>query len=253
MTGYANMDEYLHPELYDLENPDFGLEGAMFLDYARQTGGPVLDLGCGTGRMTLPLAQHGLDVTGVELFPPMLERARAKAAGLPITWVEADAREVHLGRRFGLIVESGGVFMHMLTRADQQAYLARVVEHLAPGGRFVFSIFFPHPDRLGTELEEKEWFTYQDEQGRSVRVSGTEAYDELAQVKVETAIRRIRGSDGEELVYVAPLSLRYTFPQEMEALLDHAGLVVLERFGGPERAPLAQDSPFIVYVCGLKE
>lgn len=252
MTGYTNMDEYLHPDLYDLENPDFEPEGIMFLDYARRTGGPVLDLGCGTGRMTIPLARHGLDVTGVELFPAMLERARAKAGGLPITWVEADARDVHLGRKFGLIMESGGVFMHMLTRADQEAYLATVVEHLAPNGLFVFSIFFPHPDRIMSAPEEKDWFTYQDEQGRSVRVSGTEIYDELTQVKVETAIRRISGPDGEEIVYEAPLSLRYTFPQEMEALLDHAGLAVLERYGSPERAPLTYESPFIVYVCGLK-
>lgn len=253
MTGYTNMDEYLHPDLYDLENPDFEPDGLMFLDIARQVGGPLLDLGCGTGRMTIPLAQHGLDVTGLELFPAMLERAKVKAGDLPIQWVEADVRDFHLRRKFGLILEGGGVFMHMLTRTDQEAYLARVVEHLAPNGRFVVSIFFPHPNRLGTELEEKDWFTYQDEQGRPVRVSGYETYDELAQIKVETAVRHVSGADGEETVYVAPLSLRYTFPQEMEALLHHAGLAVLERYGGPERTPLTNESSMIVYVCGLNK
>ena len=251
MTGYTNMDEYLHPDLYDLENPDFEPDGLMFLDYARQTGGPLLDIGCGTGRMTIPLAQHGLDVTGVELFPAMLERAKAKAGDLPIHWVEGDARNFHLGRTFGLILEGGCVFMHMLTRADQEAYLARVVEHLAPHGRFVVSIFFPHPDRLATELEEKDWFTYQDEQGRPVRVSGYETYDELAQIKVETAVRHVSGADGEETVYVAPLSLRYTFPQEMEALLDHAGLVLLNQAAGLVAQPVMLGLCVMIVTQGL--
>lgn len=130
--------------------------------------------------------------------------------------------------------------------------MARVREHLAPGGRFVVSLFFPHPNGLQTVAEANEWFSYQNRQGRKVRVGGTEKYDELRQVKVETAIRRIANPDGSETVYTAPLSLRYTFPQEMEALLDWAGFVVTERYGGPDRSPLTAASRFMVYVCAEK-
>jgi hypothetical protein len=91
-----------------------------------------------------------------------------------------------------------------------------------------------------------------DEQGRTVWVRGTDVYDPLRQVKVETAIRRITSPDGAETVHVASLSLRCIFPQEMDALLDQAGFEVRKRFGGPDRSPLADDSLFLVYVCALK-
>ena len=192
-----NFAEYADPLLYDLENPDFEPEGLFYLSLARELGGPVLELGCGTGRMTIPMAQAGVDITALDIVPGMLARAKEKAGqipvgslpvgGLPITWLEADARDYHLGRQFALIFENGSVFMHMLERDDQRAFLDRAREHLAPGGRLVVSLFFPHPSQLVTDLEEKEWYTYQDEQGRTVRVSGYEAYDELRQVKTETA------------------------------------------------------------------
>lgn len=249
MPTPENIDEYLDPVLYDLENPDFEPEGPFYLEIAREVGGPVLELGCGTGRMTIPLAQHGVDITGLDAVPAMLERAMAKAGDLPIQWVERDVRSFNLGRKFSLIFECGSVFMHMLARADQQAFLNRAREHLAPGGRFVISLLFPHPENLISYPEEKAWFAYQDEQGRTVHVSGTDVYDELRQVKTETAFRRIAGPGGDDIVRTAPLCLRYTFPQEMEALLEHAGLQVVERYGGPDRSPLANESRFLVYVC----
>ena len=252
MNTATNFEEYLHPDLYDLENPDFEPEGSFYLSFARELGDPVLELGCGTGRMTILLAQNGVEITGLDVVPEMLALARQKAGDLPIQWVEADVRHFHLGRKFNFIFESGSVFMHMLTNADQQAFLAGVYEHLALEGCFVFSLFYPHPDILQTQAEEKEWFNYLDNQGRTVRVSGTEMYDELRQVKVETAIRRIAGADGKETTYVAPLYLRYTFPQEVEALLDYGGFEVKERYGGPDRSPLTADSRFLVYVCARK-
>lgn len=250
MPSLPNLEEYAHPELYDLENPDFDPEGSFFLSIAAQTGGPVLDLGCGTGRMTIPLAQHGLEITGLDPAAEMLALARAKAGDLPIEWIEADGRDFHLSRQFNFIFENGAVFMHMLTNLDQRAFLGCVHEHLAPDGRFVFGVIFPHPDRIASAPEEKEWYSYQDNQGRTVRVSGTEVYDDLSQVKVETAIRRITEPDGSETVHVAPLALRYTFPQELEALLERAGFVVVERYGGADRSPLTSASQSMVYVCG---
>ena len=250
-----NLEEYRHPELYDLENPDFEPEGPFYLSLLAETGGPVLELGCGTGRISIPLAQAGYQVTGLDVVPAMLDRARRKAGALdpdlPIEWIEADARDYHLDRQFNFIFENGSVFMHMLTNADQDAFLARVREHLAPGGRFVVSLFFPHPDALLPVADEQEWFTYEDQRGRTVRVSGIEDYDQVLQVKLETAYRRVTGPGEQEILHIAPLSLRYTFPQEMERLLAQAGLKVISRYGGPDRSPLSGDSRFMVFVCGL--
>ncbi len=249
MNENLNLDEYAYPELYDLENPDFEPEGSLYLAIAKTVGGPVLELGCGTGRLTIPLAKYGLDMTGLDVVPAMLVRARDKACGLPIQWIEADVRSFSLDRRFNLIFESGSTFMHMLTNADQMAFLDKVQAHLAEGGYFVTSLLFPHPGLLQTDLEEKEWFTYPDGRGGEVHVSGYEEYDQLRQVKTETAIRRIRRADGEEIVHAAPLQLRYTFPQEMEGILERAGFEVVERYGGPDRSPLTNESQYLVLVC----
>ncbi len=202
--------------------------------------------------MTIPMAQDGLDITGVDVVPTMLEQARRKAGDLPIQWIEADVRSFHLGKQFHFIFEYGCVFMHMLSNADQQAFLHSVYEHLADPGRFVVSLFFPHPKYLQTMTEEEEWFTYQDDAGRTIRVSGYQAYDELRQVVTETAIRRITNADGSGRILKAPLSKRYTFPQEMEVLLDMNGFTVQERYGGPDRSALTGESQYMVYVCAKK-
>jgi SAM-dependent methyltransferase len=248
----TNLEEYAHPNLYDLENDDFEPEGSFFLDLARRFGGPVLELGCGTGRITIPLAQAGIDMTGLDIMPAMLEFARRKAQGLLIEWIQADARSYHLPRRYRLIFECGSVFMHMLERADQRAFLARAREHLEDRGALVFGVRFPHPDNLTDVDNEQDWFSYTDEQGHTVRVSGIEKYDELRQVKLETAFRRWSDADGREVCHVAPLALRYTFPQEMELLLQTCGFHIIERYGGADASPLNEKSPFMVFVC-MKE
>lgn len=249
MIAQDNLQEYGNPDLYDLENADFEPDGPFFLDWARCLGGAALELGCGTGRVTIPLAQEGIDITGLEAVPAMLARARVKAEGLAIEWVQADLRTFSLPRRFRLIFETGCVFMHMLERRDQRAFLERARAHLEPDGRLVFGVLFPHPENFEPVAEEKDWYSYEDEGGHLVRVSGIESYDPLRQVKRETAFRRWTAANGEEKVQIAPLELRFTFPQEMELLLQTGGFEVMERFGGPDRSPLAADSRFMVYVC----
>ena len=244
-----NLVEYADPQTYDLENNEFEPDGPFLLALARRAGNPALELGCGTGRLTIPMAQSGVTITGLDIVSAMLERARQKAGELPIEWALADARSYHLGRAFRFIFESGSVFQHMLTLPDQEAFLARVREHLADDGLFVFGSRFPRFDLLDKVEEEKEWFTTQHPDGYEIRVSGTEFYDALHQVKIETAYRRWRNADGCETVRVAPLSLRYCFPQELEALLYYNGFTILERYGDNDGIPLTNDSRFLILVC----
>jgi hypothetical protein len=179
----------------------------------------------------------------------MIERARQKSSGLPIEWVPADVRTFQLGRKFRLIFESGSVFHHMLTRSDQEAYLARVYEHLEENGRLVLNLFFPHPNRLVSTDAEEDWFTVQRPDGSEIRVSGIDQYDAIRQIRTETAYRRWTDANGQEVVRVAPLSLRYVFPQEMEALLHYNGFEIMERYGNTDCSPLTNESSALIYVC----
>ena len=244
-----NIVEYREPEIYDLENSTFEPDGPFLLEFAGKAGNPVLELGCGTGRLTIPLARSGVEITGLDVVPEMLELAKRKASGLEIQWVLADARAFRLDHTYRLIFESGSVFQHMLTNSDQEAFLARVREHLDDEGLFVFGSFFPHPHQLESVEVENEWFVQHHPDGREIRVSGVERYDELSQVKVETAYRRWKDANGEEVVKVAPLALRYSFPQELEALLHYNGFTVVERYGDHDASPLTNNSRLMIYVC----
>jgi SAM-dependent methyltransferase len=244
----ANLAEYADPELYDLENPALEAANAFLLALVQEVGAPVLELGCGTGRLTIPLAVQGIDVTGLDVVPGMLARARRKAGHLPVQWIEADIRTFQLDRRFGLIFDAGEAFLHLLTRADHEAILARVHAHLAPAGRLVLVTGFPRPEML-VARQEHAWFSYTGLHGQEVRVSGTTRYDHVQQIYHEDAIRRWREADGQEVVRFAPLARRRFFPQELETLLHYNRFQVLHRYGDWDRSPLTDQSPLMIFVC----
>lgn len=249
MNSLDNLSEYADPHLYDAENSEFEPDGPFFLSLAKQVGGSVLELGCGTGRVTVPLAREGVTITGLDVVPGMVALAREKAEGLPAEWVVEDARSYQLGRTFRLIFETGSVFHHMLTRADQEAYLKCVREHLDADGIFVISMFFPKPFHFAGSEEETEWFTTTHPAGYEIKVSGTDSYDALRQVKTETAYRRWTDAEGKQITRVAPLSLRYVFPQEMEALLHYNHFEVVEQYGDFDKSTVSNDSKQIIYIC----
>jgi len=101
---------------------------AFYKDLARQTGGPILELACGTGRLTLPLARDGHEVVGLDASPAMLRAARAKAEAeeVEITFVQGDMRSFHLGRRFLLVILCCNSLAHLTTNETVRASLACV-------------------------------------------------------------------------------------------------------------------------------
>jgi SAM-dependent methyltransferase len=256
-TSEQNLREYAYPHLYDLENAEFAPQGPFYQALAEQTGGPVLELGCGTGRLTIPLARAGLAITGLDIVPAMLERAQQKTGdlstgsgqALPVQWVEADVRRFQFETRFRLIFATTGVFEHMLTRQDQEALLARVREHLAPDGLFALDAALPKLVSGGDVVEEQPWFSYEDEQGRTVEVSGTSRYDPATQINVETATRRWQGDDGQQHVHRAPLALHFFEPHEITNLLQSSGFRIVAQYGDYERGPVTAESTTLITVC----
>jgi ubiquinone/menaquinone biosynthesis C-methylase UbiE len=170
MIDHDNLEEFADPVSYDLEYGDeTGV--AFYAALAGEAGGPVLELACGTGRVSIPLARQGFEVTGLDITPGMLDRARDKSAGLPVRWIEGDARAFQLGARFRLIYMTGNAFQAFLEWADQEAMLARVHEHLHPDGLFAFETRNPNWSDLTTDETEAYWHSYTDSHGNEVRVS----------------------------------------------------------------------------------
>ena len=261
MIDHDNLEEFADPVGYDHEDSsDTGV--AFYTDLARETDGSVLEIACGTGRVAIPIARQGFAVTGLDVVPGMLELARSKSAGLTVRWVEGDARTFGLVERFRLIFLTGNAFQLFLTNADQEALLGRVRAHLHDEGMFAFEMRNPRwggrgereEDRDGlfvdleTREEEEARPSYVDAQGREVRVFDTRAYDHVAQVLHWTTHRRWH-EGARERTKTTRIALRYTFPQELAALLDHNGFTIARRYGDWNGEPLTAASRSIIVVC----
>jgi SAM-dependent methyltransferase len=240
---------YADPVIYDLETGEHDVADSILLNLADQAAGPILELGCGTGRLTIPLAKRGLDLTGLDILPHMIDRAREKAAGLDIRWICDDVRHFQLDGRYGLIFTAGAVLQHLLRRVDQEAMLARVGEHLAPGGRFVLDASFKRPDKMVDVDEPVFWYSFSDEDGRPVDVYGTDHYDHLGQIWTQTLYRRWREGEQEGGARPATIVTRYFMPQELQSLLRYNGFAVLEKYGSWQGEPLTEESDMQIYLC----
>jgi SAM-dependent methyltransferase len=218
----------------------------------------VLDLACGTGFLTIPLAELGLAVTGVDLAPEMLDHARRKSGDLPIRWVLADIRTLDLGEQFRLITLTGNAFQEFRTRADLEGLFGAVIRHLAPGGLFAFETRFPRPSELltpealaGAWSDETIWRQYQNERGQAVTISTLQRYDPITQIAEYVIHHRWQEND-QDTVHTERAVLRFVYPQELEALLHYNGLAIRDAYGDWDRRPLAADSPRMIYVCAAR-
>jgi len=247
MIEHTNLEDYEDPVVYDLENKDLD-DLPFYLSLAQEVSGSVLELGCGTGRITIPLAQKGIEITGLDIVPGMLSRAQEKSGDLPIQWIEADIRDFHLGKLFDLIYTTGSVFQHLIERTEQEMMLACVKEHLSPDGLFAIDLLFPSRSSM-EDSEEQDWYVYENEEGKKVKVTGTDKYDPTKQIKHETAYRRWQDGEGREIIKRARFALRVIFPQEMKALLHYNGFSITHCYGSWDRSPLTAESQNMIYLC----
>lgn len=250
MLDPIDLSAYADPILDELASGEPDIDLPIFFDTIRNAVGPVLELGCGYGRVAIPLAKRGIeDLTGLELSAPSLAYAHTRAGDLPIRWVEADVRDFHLARRFALIFARGDVFDFMLTRADQEAMLARVREHLADNGRFMFDTMALPPSRLVNAPEEVDWFTVDHPNGRKIYVSGTDRFDYAAQLWIQTCYERWDDPAGELVRPPSELTLRSTMPQELEMILHYNGFDIVSKYADYGGTPPTADQPPSVYIC----
>jgi SAM-dependent methyltransferase len=249
---YAAHDRYgsVAARFYDAayrRHPELLGDVEFYLGLAREAQGPVLELGCGTGRVLLEIAAAGFPCTGLDPSPSMLEALRAKPFPRSLRLVRAPMQNFDLGAdRFTLIYSAFRAFQHLYEVEDQLACLAHVRRHLAPRGIFAFDVFNPRLARTAVvEEPETEDLRFELAGEEIVRFTAVRR-DHLAQLlHLSMRYERRRGPDvlGSESV---EFSMRYFFRFELEHLLARAGFRDVRFYGDFRRAPLRAETGFVI-------
>ncbi len=242
---------------YDLDHASVRDDVEMYRQFAAQMGGTVLELGCGTGRVALPLARDGHQVAAVDISPDMLAALRAKLAQEPpdvaarVQVVQADMRRLALGREFALALCPLNTFMHMTTQADQLAALGSAYRHLAPGGRLIVDVasplamlLIPAGEALSLQSELRDEVS-----GRTVQKFTSVRFDHARQMQYITLIYDEVGADGCVHRTTLRTELRYVFRFEMELLLERAGFTVEAVYGSADLEPYEALSENMIFVA----
>jgi SAM-dependent methyltransferase len=261
-------EKNMSPALYDSFIADYYDESPLvrhrtqdvefYRDAVREFGDPVLELGCGTGRVSMALAQMGKRVTGLDLSERMLEHAARKRATLNkeererVHLVQGDMTRFDLGEKFQLIIIPFRPFQHLLEVRDQTACLERVHQHLRPAGCLILDVFQTDAERIHDPIHMREspLVEYWSHDGRQVRISERVAAFHRAEQRNDVEmIYTIEHPGGrkERLVFAWPL--RYFFRYEVEHLLARCGFRVTTEYGDFDKTPIRDDSPEMIFVA----
>jgi SAM-dependent methyltransferase len=241
---------YTDPRLaacYDALNPPEA-HYPFYLALAGTEPKAILDMGCGTGRLAVALAERGHRVIGADPSTGMMQVARGRTGAKRVHWVDSDAASLALEARFDLIIMTGHVFQVFLADDDVRACLGNLRRHLAPGGTLAFETRNPQVE------EWREWIPALTREVLDVpEVGRVEIHYDIAKadsafVTFETHFRFAPDSIVAD-VAVAATTLRYMSQAELTAFLANAGFTTLAWFGDWDRAPVTASSPEIIVLA----
>src|SRR3569832_1712745 len=214
---------YDNSDLYDLvASRDEAME-RFYVEAAAANGRSVLELACGTGRLTIPVAKAGLDVVGIDLSPAMLTRANQAAAehGVTVETHLSDMRDFDLaGRRFDTVLIAANSIAHLLTAEDFSGFFASVRRHLAPGGQLLFDCFVPSIALLSRPGQRQMMPRVTHPLLGELTIEEVIDFDPLTQISDTTWYW---SSQTERDFHVTDLLLRAIFPQELPLLVQAGG------------------------------
>jgi SAM-dependent methyltransferase len=239
---------------YDWEHADYDVDVPLYQDFARRTGGPILELACGSGRLLAPLLELGERVVGVDSSGPMLQRARQAldSAGLlrRATLIEADVRRFSLDERFRLAIYGLDSFALLADLDDQLAALRQIRQHLLPGGLLILDL--SNGNGRGAEPTDELVLQYEGtdpETGRPLSKWTARSTDHGEQLDHYTYFYDEVGEDRLVRRLTVRLDLRYFGRFELELLLLQTGFVPETFYGSYDLAPFAAGSERLIAVA----
>jgi SAM-dependent methyltransferase len=230
----------------------------FYIEEALASDGKILELGSGTGRVLIPVARLGKEITGVDASPRMLAQCQGRLDTEPpdvrdkVTLVQADMRDLDLGKRFSIITIPFRPFQHLIAVSDQIATLQAIHRHLEPGGRLLFDVFNPsiryliedrteeREDTAEVELPDNRSFR------RTARVAAVHIVEQYSEAEL---IYYVRGADGITQRLVHGFLMRWYWRYELEHLLARCNFRVKAVFGDFNRSPLTDESPEMIFIA----
>ncbi len=243
---------YEDPAYYDQTYKERTADVGYYVATALSYGGSVLEYGAGSGRMTLPLARNGMDVTAVDRSLPMLAQLRRRLREEPIDVRDrvairrGDMRRMRVTSKFGLVFCGFNTALHLYTRVDVERFFARVREHLRPAGRFVVDITPPNPVDLARDPERAFYAGRLKHAGAGCIVKNHEYFDYDSASQVLNVSMVFTPIDAPENAWVTPLTHRQFYPQEWLALLHYNGFEVTRLEGGFAGESFSGDSDTMI-------
>ncbi len=244
------------PIYFDGEHYDSWTEREVdipfYKEQVKKYGEPVLELGCGTGRITIPIARKGHEITGLDISKQLLERGKEKAEeeDLDIEWIRGDMKDFYLDRKFNLIFVAFNSIHHILTLEDMEKVLKNVKEHLKPDGRFIIEFFNPDLDILNRDpTEEHDVIEYEDPKGRGkVKITESTNYERANQIMHLKWFYELDGKVKEK-----EWSIRVWFPKEVEAIIKYNGLEIEHKYGDFDESPMTNNSAQHILICKKRQ
>jgi SAM-dependent methyltransferase len=264
MSQFGGYEEHAFvAELYDLV-PTYATRGDLqfYLDEGRAADGQVLELGCGTGRVLIPMAREGCTITGLDLSPYMLAKCRKKLQLEPpevqgrVTLVQASMTDFDLGQQYALATIPFRPFQHLVSVQYQLDCLRCIHRHLQPGGRLVFDVFQVIPARINTPRPEEVADTPElalPDGGQLRRTNRTVATHRTEQYNDVEMIFYLTDREGVTQRLVQGFPMRYFFRYEVEHLLARCGFKIVDLYGNFDRSPLGDMSPEMIFVAEKSE
>jgi SAM-dependent methyltransferase len=260
LVDQGSKQHYFDADLYDFEYRRRRDDVRFYADLAEKNlepGETVLELCCGSGRVTREILRRGFRVVAMDLSQEMLTRARERIHNLTreqrerALFFRGDVRRFALARQYPLIVMAFNSFEHLYTRVEVEACLARVREHLAPGGLFAFDLQLPDLQWLSKD-PEKRWARTKFRHpvtGQRLEYTTNHRYDPVSQIALIRLYYEPLEPGPIHKTQIVHLSQRKFFPAELEALLSHAGFRVEQRFADFDGHPLDEYAENQVLLC----
>ena len=234
----AGLYDVLYSNLHDLK---------FWSAMAHHYGGPVLEIGCGTGRLMLELAKSGFDISGIDNSKDMLSVLKKKALKMGINpqIKHADMRDFSLDRMFRTVTVPFSTFLHLLTTKDQEAFLSSVRKHLLQEGILIIDVFNPDLDRPEQLLRHQ--ITAKDGLGRTVSKFASQTFNKTLQVSHTHFFIDVTEKTGSLKRITVDFKHKYLFHRDLRQLLERNGFRIMETYGDYNKERFSErDSPRLI-------